>query len=69
MKILHFRFGKQTKENLIKVGKEYGNGGITVTENLPQADIENKERKPTTDKRLSDIAGVSEKNYRMGVKI
>ena len=30
---------------------------------------ENKERNPTTDKRLSDMAGVSEKTYRMGAKI
>lgn len=28
-----------------------------------------KERNPTTDKKLSDIAGVSEKTYRMGAKV
>lgn len=28
-----------------------------------------KERNPTTDKKLADIADVSEKTYRMGAKI
>ena len=64
-------YEKQAKENQSKAGKEYGNGGIKLTENLPQALDENvkKERNPTTDKRLSDMAGVSEKTYRMGAKI
>lgn len=38
------------------------------TVNLPQSS-EKKERNPTTDKKLSDMAGVSEKTYRMGAKI
>ena len=36
----------------------------SVTENLPQA-----KRNPTTDKKLADVAGVSEKTYRMGAKV
>ena len=39
----------------------------SVTEKLPQPIL--KERNPTTDKKLSDIADVSEKTYRMGAKI
>lgn len=39
-----------------------------VTENLPQVQSK-KERNPTTDKKLADIADVSEKTYRMGAKI
>ena len=64
-------YEKQARENQIKAGKEYGNGGTKLTEKLPQAlDIKNKkERNPTTDKRLSDMAGISEKTYRMGAKI
>lgn len=38
------------------------------TANLPQS-LEKKERNPTTDKKLADIANVSEKTYRMGTKI
>lgn len=58
-------YEKQAKENQSKAGKEYGNGGTKLTANLPQAlDKEKKERNPTTDKKLSDIAGVSEKTYR-----
>lgn len=38
------------------------------TANLPQSS-NTKERNPTTDKKLSDIAGVSEKTYRMGAKV
>lgn len=64
-------YEKQAKENQSKAGREYGNGGTKLTENLPQALDENikKERNPTTDKKLADIAGVSEKTYRMGAKI
>lgn len=64
-------YEKRTKKNQSKAGKEYGNGGTKLTENLPQASNEKdkKERNPTTDKRLSDMAGVSEKTYRMGAKI
>lgn len=44
------------------------NANEQFTENLPQT--ENIDiRNPTTDKKLSDIAGVSEKTYRMGAKI
>ena len=44
--------------------KEYiKNQGV---ENLPQVDFSKKERNPTTSEKLSDIAGVSEKTYRMG---
>lgn len=61
---------EQAKENQSKAGKEYGNGGSKLTANLPQASTNiNKDRNPTTDKKLSDIAGVSEKTYRMGAKV
>lgn len=61
---------KEAKANQSKAGKEYGNGGTKLTENLPQAsDTGKKERNPTTDKKLADIANVSEKTYRMGTKI
>lgn len=44
------------------------NANEQFTENLPQT--ENIDAKnPTTDKKLSDIANVSEKTYRMGAKI
>ena len=38
------------------------------TANLPQSS-NTKERNPTTDKKLSDIAGVSEDTYSKGKKI
>lgn len=38
------------------------------TVNLPQSSNK-QERNPTTDKKLSDIVGVSEKTYRMGTKV
>lgn len=38
------------------------------TANLPQSSNA-KDRNPATDKKLSDIAGVSEKTYRMGEKV
>ena len=63
-------YEKEAKENQSKAGKEYGNGGTKLTVNLPQAlDKNKKERNPTTDKKLADIADVSEKTYRMGAKI
>ena len=63
-------YEKEAKENQSKAGKEYGNGGTKLTANLPQALDENeKKRNPTTDKKLADIADVSEKTYRMGAKI
>ncbi len=62
-------YEKQARENQSKAGREYGNGGTKLTENLPQAlDDTKKERNPTTDKKLSDMAGVSEKTYRMGAE-
>lgn len=63
-------YEKEAKENQSKVGKEYGNGGIKLTANLPQAsDKDKRERNPTTDKKLADMADVFEKTYRMGAKI
>lgn len=63
-------YEKEAKENQSKAGKEYGNGGTKLTANLPQAlGKDKKERNPTTDKKLADIADVSEKTYRMGAKI
>ena len=63
-------YEKEARNNQSKAGKEYGNGGTKLTANLPQAlDQDKKERNPTTDKKLADIADVSEKTYRMGAKI
>lgn len=63
-------YERQAQENQSKAGgdrkSEYYQKSLTG--NLPQA-ISTKERNPTTDKKLSDIAGVSEKTYRMGAKI
>lgn len=60
-------YEKQAKENQVKAGIEYGNGGTKLMVNLPQAP--KKERNPTTSEKLADIAGVSEKTYRMGAKV
>lgn len=55
-------YEKQAKENQSKAGKEYGNGGTKLAENLPQPlDEIKKQRNPTTDIKLASIAGVSEK--------
>ena len=59
-------YEKQAKENQIlgggdKKSEEYKK---SVTVNLPQPI-----RNPTTDKKLSEVAGVSEKTYRMGTKV
>lgn len=59
-------YEKQAKENLSSGGgdrksEEYKK---SPTVKLPQAI-----RNPTTDKKLSEIAGVSEKTYRMGAKV
>ena len=63
-------YEKEAIDNQSKAGKEYGNGGTKLTANLSQAlDQDKKERNPTTDKKLADIADVSEKTYRMGAKI
>ena len=63
-------FRKKAKENQIKAGgdKKSEEYKKSVTENLPQA-VERKERNPTVNKELSEIAGVSEKTYTMGKKI
>ena len=63
-------YEKQAKENQSEYhGNQYDQkSGLTV--NLPQVQkSDSKKRNPTTDKRLSDIAGVSEKTYRMGAKV
>ena len=61
---------KQANENQTKAGgdrkSEYYQKSLT--ENLLQA-IFAKERNPTADKKLSDMAGASEKTYRMGAKV
>ena len=44
------------------------NANEQFTENLPQTENIDA-RNPTTDKKLSAIADVSEKTYRMGAKI
>ena len=65
-------YEKQAKENQVRSGIEYGNGGTKLTVNLPQPSPQEKvqpKRNPTTDKKLSDIAGVSEKTYRKGAKV
>ena len=61
---------KKAKENQIKAGgdKKSEEYKKSVTENLLQA-VERKERNPTVNKELSEIAGVSEKTYTMGKKI
>ena len=61
-------YEKQAKEKQSEYhGNQYDTKrGLTVK--LPQ--VQNKkERNPTTDKKLSDITGVSEKTYRMGAKV
>lgn len=59
-------YERQAKENQSKYyGNQYDNKN-GLTEKLPQVQ---KDRNPTTDKKLSDIAGVSEKTYRMGAKV
>lgn len=62
-----FMRNKQEKRQAEYHGNQYDKqNGLTV--NLPQVQND-KLRNPTTDKKLSDIAGVSEKTYRMGAKI
>lgn len=60
-------YEKQAKE---RQSEYYGNQydkKSGLTEKLPQVQ-NNKERNPTTDKKLSDIAGVSEDTYAKGKK-
>ena len=62
-------YEKQAKERQAEYhGNQYDKKNVKsgLTENLPQVQ---KERNPTTDKYLSDIADVSDKSYRMGAKI
>ena len=61
-------YEKQAKKRQAEYhGNQYDKkSGLTA--NLPQVQ-NNKERNLTTDKKLSDIAGVSEKTYRMGAKV
>ena len=62
-------YEKQAKERQAEYhGNQYDKKNVKsgLTENLPQVQ---KERNPTTDKKLSDMAGVSDKTYRMGAKI
>lgn len=63
-------YEKQARENQSKAGgdKKSEYYQKSLTENLPQA-ISTKKRNPTTDKKLSDMACVSEKTYRMGAKV
>lgn len=63
-------YQKKAKENQVNAGgdKKSENYKKTVTANLPQA-IEEKKRNPTVDKQLSEIAGVSERTYRMGKQL
>lgn len=42
-------YEKQAKENQVKAGIEYGNGGTKLMVNLPQAP--KKERNPTTSEK------------------
>jgi hypothetical protein len=64
-------YEKEAKENQSKAGgdKKSTEYKKSVTANLPQPINDNKKRNPTTDKKLADIADVSEKTYRMGAKI
>lgn len=63
-------YQKKAKENQINAGgdKKSENYKKSVTANLPQA-VEEKKRNPTVDKQLSEIAGVSERTYRMGKQL
>ncbi len=64
-------YEKEAKENQSNAGgdKKSTEYKKSVTANLPQPIKDNKKRNPTTDKKLADIADVSEKTYRMGAKI
>ena len=64
-------YEKEAKENQSNSGgdKKSTEYKKSVTANLPQPIKDNKKRNPTTDKKLADIADVSEKTYRMGAKI
>ena len=59
---------KQAKEKQVKAGGDRKSSEYkkSVAENLPQAE---KERNPTTDKQLAEMAGTSERTYRKGRKI
>ena len=57
-------YEKQAKENLIKAGSNYGIG-----KEKPLPNLVNPISTVDTTKKLADVAGVSEKTYRMGAKI
>lgn len=63
-------YQKKAKANQVNAGgdKKSENYKKSVTANLPQA-VEEKKRNPTVDKQLSEIAGVSERTYRMGKQL
>lgn len=63
-------YQKKAKENQVNAGgdKKSENYKKSVTANLPQA-VEEKKRNPTVDKQLSELAGVSERTYRMGKQL
>lgn len=66
-------YERQAKENLrlAKGGDRRSKEHVKNqgAEKLPQVDFSKKERNPTTSEKLADIAGVSEKTYRMGAKV
>lgn len=61
-------YEKQAKENQVKAGKEYGNGGLKVTPNSVEAS-NNKRSQNETNTKLAQVAGVGKETYRMGAKI
>lgn len=58
-------YEKQAKENLVNAGRK---GGLS-TQNKPLVNLPNPIKSINTSEKLADIAGVSEKTYRMGAKI
>ena len=58
-------YEKQAKENLVNAGRK---GGLS-TQNKPLVNLPNPIKPINTSEKLADIAGVSEKTYRMGAKV
>lgn len=58
-------YEKQAKENLVNAGRK---GGLS-TQNKPLVNLPNPIKPINTSEKLADIAGVSEKTYRMGSKV
>lgn len=58
-------YEKMAKENLSTGGR---NGGLT-TQNKPLVNLPNPSTSVNTSEKLAQIAGVSEKTYRMGAKV